>query len=85
MNWRATALTLITIGVASVAGGFYWRASTLGAIDDCETLNILRGRFAEECPSTTPAFVTIAIGAVLAVIGVALLAGTTRPNASSSG
>jgi hypothetical protein len=82
MNWRRTALVFVTVGAIASAVGFAWRSQLEGDAIACEQNNLWLSRVGE-CPTTGPAVVLAVIGAVFAVIGVALLAGASRQGASS--
>lgn len=76
MNWRTTGTVLLVFGALLAVGGFIWRNSLHDEAHTCRIRNLAR-TFADDCPTTTPGLVTGLVGVGVAVLAVALIAGTS--------
>lgn len=85
MNWRSTGITLLITGLAVAIGGAVWRNQLHGDAYECRIKNLIRlqndwgGRV--DCPTTMLGNVVVVVGVALALLAVALLAGTVKPSA----
>jgi hypothetical protein len=71
----------VAVGATAAVVGFAWRSQLEGDAIACQERALWTGGVGE-CPTTTPAVVLALVGAIFGVIGLALLAGASRPNAS---